>query len=69
MTANPIYKSIFSKNINTAYIVGGLLTILGIIDLTILAHPWWMWMEVFFYVPATYLGFKIIKRNDWQMVG
>ena len=55
--------SIFSKNINTAYIVGGLFTILGTINLTMLPHPWWMWMEVVFYVPAAYLGFKIIKRK------
>ena len=55
--------SIFSKNINTAYIVGGLFTIFGIINLTILPHPWWMWMEVMFYAPAAYLGFKIIKRK------
>ena len=55
--------SVFSKNINTVYIVGGLFTILGIINLTMLPHPWWMWVEVFFYVPAAYLGFKIIKRK------
>lgn len=55
--------SIFSKNINTAYIVGGLFTIFGIINLTMLPHPWWMWMEVVFYVPASFLGFKIIKRK------
>ena len=50
------------KNINTAYIVGGIFTVFGIINLTMLPHPWWMWAEVLFYVPASYLGFKIIKR-------
>ena len=54
--------SLLSKNMNTAYIVGGLFTVFGIINLTMLPHPLWMWAEVLFYVPAAYLGFKIIKR-------
>ena len=54
--------SLLSKNMNNAYIVGGLFTVFGIINLTILPHPLWMWAEVLFYVPAAYLGFKIIKR-------
>ena len=54
--------SIVSNNINTAYIVGGLFTIFGIINLTMLPHPWWMWIEVLFYAPASYLGFKIIRK-------
>ena len=54
--------SLLSKNMNTAYIVGGLFTVFGIINLTRLPHPLWMWAEVLFYVPAAYLGFKIIKR-------
>ena len=61
--------SLLSKNMNTAYIVGGLFTVFGIINLTILPHPLWMWAEVLFYVPAAYLGFKIIKGSDWEVAG
>ena len=56
--------ALVSKNINTAYIVGGLFTLAGIYNLYVLPSPWWFNIEVILYLPAAIYGFRlIVKRN------
>ena len=56
--------ALVSKNINTAYIVGGFFTLAGIYNLYVLPSPWWFNIEVILYLPAAIYGFRlIVKRN------
>jgi len=56
--------ALVSKNINTAYIVGGFFTLAGIYNLYVLPSPWWFNIEAILYLPAAIYGFRlIVKRN------
>lgn len=50
------------KTITLSYIIGGLFTIFGAINLYMLPHPAWFNIDVLIYVPMAILGYKTIVR-------
>ena len=49
---------------NPALISGGILFVLGIINMITIPHPIWFWIAgVLVYLPFAWLGFKIAKSN------
>lgn len=43
-------------------IAGGLFTVFGLMVLLMLDHPWWMWIELLLYMPAAYLGARLLRK-------
>ena len=57
-------SALLSKNITTAYIVGGFFTLAGIYNLYVLPHPWWFNAEAVLYLPAAIYGFNLIAKRS-----
>lgn len=59
-----ISSSLVSKEKTICYIVGGVFTLFGVINLYQLPHPMWFNIEVVLYLPAALLGYKLISRKN-----
>lgn len=59
-----IAAGFFSNNKLVAYIIGAFFTVAGGYNLFILPHPWWFWIEMFFYFPAAILGSQILSKKN-----
>ncbi|MFN6379563.1 MAG: hypothetical protein ACK4WD_09820 [Flavobacteriales bacterium] len=53
---------IVKNTIIPSMIVGALFTVAGLFNLFMIHHPWWMWTEVALYMPAAYLGTRLLKK-------
>lgn len=56
-----VAKLIDRSNFRNALIVGGLLMVFGLLNLVSLPHPLWFWLDLFIYMPAAYLGAKLVS--------
>jgi fructose-specific phosphotransferase system IIC component len=43
-------------------VAGALFMIAGLINLLIIDHPWWMWLEMLLYLPAAYFGARLLRK-------
>lgn len=51
------------KAIGHAYVIGGLFTILGAINLYTLPHPSWFTIDLLIYVPMGILGHQLVAKT------
>lgn len=43
-------------------VAAALLMMGGLINLVVIPHPWWMWTELLFYLPAAFLGARLLRK-------
>lgn len=47
-----------------AYVVGGVLTISGILNLVMIPHPVWFWLAILVFIPSALLGRKVVADRS-----
>lgn len=47
-----------------AYIVGGVLTLSGILNLVMVPHPSWFWMAILVFIPSALVGRKVVADKN-----
>ena len=45
-------------------IIGLLFTVLGYMNINSMPHPSWFWVDLLFYIPAAYIGYKLIAKKN-----
>ena len=59
-----ISTGLIANNLIPTYIVGGFFTLAGIYNLAVLPHPIWFNIEAILYLPAAYLGYKLVAKGN-----
>lgn len=47
-----------------AYLVGGILTLSGILNLVMIPHPIWFWLSILIFIPAALIGRKVVADRQ-----
>lgn len=60
LSGGAVSRLIDKTNASVPLIVGGILMFFGLINLLMLPHPLWFWVDLAIYLPAAHYGAKLV---------